>query len=324
MYKTLRTIVGVFVAAAGVATSFGATAQEYPVKPIQLIVTTGAGGGTDSIARILANALTVSLKQPVVATNKPGANGVIASDTLVRSPPDGYTLLVLQNGHTVNPASVKKLPYDTFADFTPITSLARSPMVLVAGSHTGVKSVKELADLGKRAPNSMSFGALDTTSRLATEMITAAMGIGPVIHVNYKGSAAGMADLAGGHLNFTVNTMPSTIALHAAGKVHYLALLAPKRSPLFPEIATMAEQGVPGIEYTGWWGVVGPAKMPPPLVKKLNSAIHAALEDPEVKKKMASLFMEPWPQSPEEFGNFIRKDVDLNITLAKKAGIEPE
>lgn len=318
-----RIISLVFAAAVCGGTSFSAYAQDYPVKPIQLIVTTGAGGGTDALARMLANALTLSLKQPVIVINKPGANGVIASDTLRRSVPDGHTLLVVQNGHTVNPATVKKLPYDTLADFTPITSLAQSPMVLVSGAHTSVKSLRELVELGRQAPERMSFGNGDATARVATEMIVGGTGI-RAIHVNYKGSASSMAELAGGHLSFNVTSMPSTLALHAAGKIHYVALLAAKRAPLVPDIATMAEQGAPGVEYTGWWGVMGPPKMAPGLVKQINAAIHTALSDPEVKKKMSSLYMEPWPQSPEAFGDFLSKDIALNIQLARKAGIEPE
>lgn len=300
-----------------------ATAQAYPTKPVQLIIPTAPGGGTDAIGRALADALTASLKQPVIVVNKAGASGSIASDLLVRSPADGYTLLVVQNGHNVNPAILKKLPYDTFKDFTPIAPLGRAPMVLVAGTHTGVKTMKELTDLGTRTPISMSFGASEASTRLATEMISGATGLA-LLPVSYKGTGPVMTDMAGGHVNFSVTTIASTLAIRRTGKFNYVAVLAPQRSALLPEVPTLAEQGLPDIEATAWWGVLGPANLPKPLLQKLNEAIRTALVDPEVKKRLAFLSIEPWTSSPEEFDKFIRKEVDLNLKLAKKAGIEPE
>ena len=300
-----------------------AAAQAYPTKPIQLLVPTAPGGGTDALGRALADALTASLKQQVIVINKAGASGSIASEMLVRSPADGYTLLVVQNGHSVNPAVFKKLPYDTFKDFTPIAPLGRSPMVLVAGSHTGVKTMKELTALGKRMPISMSFGASETSTRLATEMISDATGV-PLIAVTYKGTGPVMSDLAGGHVNFSVTTIASTLAMRDSGKFNYVAVLASQRSSSLSEVPTLTEQGLPDIESSAWWGVVGPANMPKPLVQKLNEAIRTALGDPGLNKRLAGLSIEPWTASPEDFDKFIRKEVDLNLKLAKKAGIEPE
>ena len=303
--------------------AFDATAQAYPSKPVQIVVAATPGGGTDAIGRVLGDVLAAALKQPFVVQNKAGASGTIASEMVARAPADGYTLMVLQNGHTTNPATFKKLPYDTFTDFTPIATLGRSPLVLVSSSVTNVKTFKELTDAGKKTPDSLSFGSAETSTRLATEMLAGATSL-PMVSVSYKGTGPAMTDLAGGHVNYSVTTIASTLAMKGSGKFNYVAVLSPQRTPFLPEVPTLAEQGFPNIEAGGWWGVVGPARMPKAVVQQLNTAIQAALNAPEVKKRLAALSIEPWSASPEEFDKFIHKDVELNIRLAKKAGIEPE
>jgi tripartite-type tricarboxylate transporter receptor subunit TctC len=314
------------LAAAAALTCLGGNAlaqNAYPNKPVQLMIGSATGGGTDAIGRVLADALTASLKQPFVPVNRAGASGSIATEMLARSPADGYTLLVLQNGHSVNPATMKKLPYDTFNDFTPISPLGRSPLVLVGGAQTSVKNVKELTELGKRTPASMTFGSAEASTRLATEMLSGATGL-PMVSVNYKGTGPAMTDVAGGHVNFSVTTIASTLPMRGSGKVNYIAVLAPQRTSFLPEVPTLAEQGLPNIEASGWWGVIGPANMPKPVVQKLNAAIQAALNEPEVKKRLANLSIEPWLATSDEFDKFIRREVDLNLKLARKAGLEPE
>ena len=318
-----RTLLAAIAAASLCAVAADAAAQAFPNKPIHLLVPTAPGGGTDAIGRVLADALTVSLKQQVVVDNKPGASGVIASEATAHAPPDGYLLLITQNGHTVNPATIKKLPYDTFNDFTPIAPLARSPLVLIAAAPSGVKTLKDMTDLGKRTPNSMSVASADTSTRLATEMISGATGVA-MTTVYYKGTGPAVTDVAGGHINFSVTTIASTLPHRTTGKINYVAVLAPERSSFLPEVPTLAEQGLPDIDVGAWWGIIAPANMPKPLVQMLNSAIRAALADPEVKKRLATLSAEPWAGSPEDFDRFIRKEAALIAKLAKKAGIEPE
>lgn len=298
-------------------------AQGYPSKPIQLLIPTTPGGGTDAISRVLADVLGVLLKQTVVPVNRPGASGSIASEMLTRSPADGYTLQVVQNGHTVNPAMVKKLPYETFNDFTPIAPLGRSPLVLMGSAQSGVKTVKDLTELGKRSPASMSFAAAEASTRLATEMISGATGI-PMTAVYYKGTGPAMTDVVGGHINFSVTTIASALPFGGTGKVNYVGVLASRRSSFLPEVPTLAEQGLPDVEASAWWGVVGPARMPKAIVQKLNAAIAEALNSPEIKKRLAGLSIEPWSASPDEFDKFIRHEVALNLKLAKRAGLEPE
>ena len=325
---SIRSCLNDTLAAAVSATAFcavalGAAAQVFPTKPIHLLIPASPGGGTDAIGRVLAEALAASLKQPVIPENKPGASGIIASEALVRSPADGYALMVMQNGHTVNPAIFKKLPYDTFNDFTPIAPLAKAPLVLVSAARTGVKTMKELTDLGKRNPGSMSFGSAETSTRLAIEMIKGATRV-PMTLVSYKGTGPTMTDVAGGHINFTVTTISSTLPFKTSGKIHYVAVLAPERSSFLPEVPTLSEQGLPDIEATGWWGIFGPANMPKPLTHRLNAVVRAALVDPDVKKKLAAFSVEPWIAGPDDLDKFIRKEVALTIKVAKQAGIEPE
>ena len=318
-----RSIIALFALSFGTATPLALGQAAYPVKPIRIIVGASPGGGTDALARVWADAAGVLLKQQVIVDNRAGANGVIGSEALVRSPADGYTLAIVQNTHTVNPAIVRKLPYDTFRDFVPIGPLARSPLVFVASAATGVKSLKDLTELAQRDPKSMSFGSPEASIRMATEMIRGATRI-PLTVVPYKGTGPVVTDIAGGHLNFAVTTIASTLPYTASGKVNYLGVLAQERSPFLPDVATLAEQGVVNIQASGWWGLVGPANLPKDVVQKLNAAIVATLADPEVKKKFAALAVEPWTESPETFDKFIRNEVALTTKVARQAGIEPE
>lgn len=321
--RATRNFVVVLLAVVMCALTLDAAAQAFPSKPIHLVVPTAPGGGTDAIGRVLADALTASLKQQVVVDNKPGASGVIASESTAHAPADGYTLMITQNGHTVNPATMKKLPYDTFNDFTPVAPLARSPLVLIAAAPSGVKTLKDMTDLGKRTPNSMSVASADTSTRLAAEMISGATGV-PMTSVYYKGTGPAVTDVAGGHINFSITTIASTLPQRTTGKINYVAVLAQERSSFLPEVPTLAEQGLPDIAVSAWWGIIPPANLPKPVVQMLNSAIRAALADPEVKKRLATLSAEPWVSSPEDFDRFIRKETALIAKLAKKAGIEPE
>lgn len=305
---------------------FGAAAvaqEAFPERPIRILVGAPPGGGTDAVARVLADATAARLKQPVMVENRPGANGMIASEALVRSPADGYSIMVVQNTHTINPVLFKKVPYDVFDDFTPIGTLARSPLVLIASANTGVRSVDGLAALLKRDPKAASFGSSEASSRIAIEMIGDGLGV-PLTVASYKGTGPTMQDIAGGHLAFTVTTIASTLPFKQSGKIDYVAVLAAQRSPFLPDVPTLAEQGLPGIESNGWWGVVGPAKLPAAIVGKLGGAIETALADPEVRRKLAALSVEPWVNSPERFDQFIRSDAASMKKLAVQAGIQPQ
>jgi tripartite-type tricarboxylate transporter receptor subunit TctC len=303
--------------------AFAAHAQSYPSKPIRLIINSSPGGGTDGIGRVVAEALSVSLKQPVVADNRPGASGMIASEQLAKSAADGYTILIAQNGHTTNPALFKKIPYDTLKDFTPIAPLARSPLVLIAANGTGVKNVSELLAFSKRSPNAMSFAVAESSTRLATEQLADAMGIA-VTALPYKGTGPSVADVAGGHVNFAVTTIASVLPFRGTGKLSIVAIMAGERTPFLAEVPTLAEQGLPRIEVNGWWGIFAPANLPPAITEQLNGAIRAVLATPAVREKIQRFSADIWLGSSQDLDAFVRREIPAIQALARKAGIQPE
>lgn len=308
---------------AGAALHLPAAAQFAPTKPIRLIIPAAPGGGTDAIGRTLAEALSVHYKQQVVPDNKAGAGGVIGSEMLARSAPDGYTLMIVQTGHTMNPSIFKKLPYDTLRDFTPIISLARSPLILVAGSGTGVKSVKDLVDAGRKDPKTLNFASAESSTRLAIQMISSATGL-PVTTVSYKGTGPAVLDVAAGHINYTVTTIASTLSQRNTGKLNYVSVLAPNRTSVLPDVPSIKEQGLNDIEATGWWGIVAPGNMPRALVQDLHRAIRQVMDTPDMQKRLQTLAAEPWMETPEAFDQHIRREIVTTQRLAKQAGIEPE
>ncbi|HYR32866.1 MAG TPA: tripartite tricarboxylate transporter substrate-binding protein [Burkholderiales bacterium] len=305
------------------AWALAAQAQTYPSKPIRLLIAASPGGGTDGIGRVMAEALSAGFKQPVVAENRGGASGMIASDLLVKSAPDGYTIMITQNAHVTNPALFKKLPYDTFKDFTPIAPLARSPLVLIAATGTGVKTVKELLDLSKRDPRAMNFAAAESSTRLAIEQLAEATGIA-ITSLPYKGTGPAVADVAGGHVNFSVTTIASVLPFRGTGKLNIVAVMAGERTSFLPDVPTLAEQGLARVDVRGWWGIFAPPNMPPALVEQLNGAIRTVLSTPPVRQKIHNFSAEVWLGSPQELEAFIRSEVPAIQALAKKAGIEPE
>jgi tripartite-type tricarboxylate transporter receptor subunit TctC len=312
-----------FVALLALAWAVAAQAQTYPNKPIRLLIASSPGGGTDGIGRVVAEALSGTFKQPVVAENRGGASGVIAAEQLVKSSPDGYTIMITQNGHVTNPAIFKKLPYDTFRDFTPIAPLARSPLVLIATTGTGVKTVKDLLQLARRDPRAMTFAAAESSTRLAIEQLAQAAGM-TITALPYKGTGPAVADVAGGHVNFAVTTIASVLPFRGGGKLNIVAVMAPERTSFLADVPTLAEQGLPRIDVRGWWGIFGPANMPAALVEQLNGAIRAVLNLPAVRHKIENFSAEVWVASPQELDAFVRTEVPAIQALAKKAGIEPE
>jgi tripartite-type tricarboxylate transporter receptor subunit TctC len=306
-----------------IATPFAFGQPSFPAKPVRILVGATPGGGTDALARLWADAAAALLRQPVIVENRSGANGIIASELLARSPSDGYTLALVQNTHTLNPATFRKLPYDTLADFSAVGTLARSPLVVVASAATGVKSLKDLMEFARREPKGVSFGSAEASARISAEAIRIATGL-PISVVPYKGTGPVIADIAGHHLNFTVTTIASTLPFKGSGKLNYVAVLGRERSPFLPDVPTIAEQDGPGIEAIAWWGLVGPARLPADVLKRLSDVTSVVLADPDVRKKLAALAVEPWNQSPENFDKFIRKEADLAIKSARQAGIEPE
>lgn len=304
-------------------TSITAWAQAYPSKPIRLLISAPPGGGTDAIGRMVGEGLAQLLKVPVVPENRGGAGGQIASEALVKSAPDGYTLIVLQNAHVGNPSFYRKLPYDTLRDFTPIAPLATSPLVLVSSGASGVKSFRELIDLGKRDNKSLAFASAESSARMAVEQLADATDL-KMTSVSYKGTGPAVTDVAGGHINYTVTTLASVMPFRGTGKVNYVAQLAAERSPFLPDVPTLAEQGFPNIEVKGWWAIFGPANLPPAIVEQLHTAIRTVMDTPQSRARLQTFSATPWAGSAQELDAFVRREIPSIQRLARKAGIDPE
>jgi tripartite-type tricarboxylate transporter receptor subunit TctC len=261
------------------------------------------------------------LKQPVVVENKAGGGMVIGTEAAARSAADGYTLVVIANAHAVNPAIMKRVPFDSVKDFTPLAIIAKSAYVLVSASGTGVKSIKELVEAARRNPKGASFGSAEASARFITERISRALNA-PFVHVNYKGNGPLMTDVAGGHLDYGLVSVAA--ALPFRGKVNYVAVTTSDRSSAVPEVQTLAEQGLPNLDSGIWYGIVGPANIPAPVAQQLHSAIRTAMQTEDMKRKLVTLAMDAWLVEPEPFEKLIRKEIEVNLQVAKQAGIEPE
>jgi tripartite-type tricarboxylate transporter receptor subunit TctC len=311
---------------AGLALAGPAKAQDYPSKPIRLVVPFAAGGATDVLARLVGERLTASLGQQVVVDNRPGAGGNIGSDIVARAEPDGYTILMGAVGtHAINPSLYPKMPYDPVKDFAPVTLVASVPNVLVVNPEVPAKSVQELIDLAKAKPGELNFASSGngTSIHLSGELFKAMTGT-DIVHVPYKGSGPAVTDLLGGQVQMMFDNMPSSLPHVKAGKLRALGVTSAKRSPALPEVPTIAEAGVPGYDATSWFGILAPAGTPEPVVTRLQGAIVQALGEPEMRQRMADLGAEPVGDTPAEFGQFIAAEIAKWAKVVNDAGVKLE
>jgi tripartite-type tricarboxylate transporter receptor subunit TctC len=311
---------------AGLALAGPAKAQDYPSKPIRLVVPFAAGGATDVLARLVGERLTASLGQQVVVDNRPGAGGNIGSDIVARAEPDGYTILMGAVGtHAINPSLYPKMPYDPVKDFAPVTLVASVPNVLVVNPEVPAKSVQELIDLAKAKPGELNFASSGngTSIHLSGELFKAMTGT-DIVHVPYKGSGPAVTDLLGGQVQMMFDNMPSSLPHVKAGKLRALGVTSAKRSPALPEVPTIAEAGVPGYDATSWFGILAPAGTPEPVVTRLQGAIVQALGEPEMRQRMADLGAEPVGDTPAEFGQFITAELAKWAKVVNDAGVKLE
>ena len=308
--------------AASVAAPLDASAQAYPGKPITIVVPFAAGGTTDILARVVGQALTKELGQPVIVDNRAGAGGNIGGALAAKAAPDGYTLFMGTVGtHAINQSLYKKMPFDPIKDFAPLTRVAMVPNLLVAHPSKPYKNVKELIAYAKANPGKVNFGSSGSGSsiHLSGELFNAMAKV-EMVHVPYKGSAPAVSDLIGGQIDIMFDNMPSAIQHVRAGKLRPLAVTTAKRSPELPDVPTIAEAGVPGYEATSWFGMFAPAGTPAPVIAKLNGALVKVLADPEVKKKLAEQGAEPYAEKPEQFAEFIRKETAKWSKVVKDSG----
>jgi tripartite-type tricarboxylate transporter receptor subunit TctC len=298
-----------------------ALAQAYPAKPIRIVVGSSAGGGGDTMARLVAQAMTPELRQPVVIDNRAGASGNIGADIVAKAPADGYTLLFIFSGHVVNPSLYAKLPFDTVRDFAAVTMLATNESVLVVHPSLPVKSVRELIALAKANPGKYTIGALTSSSQhLGSELFKLQAGV-DMLFVPYKGNAAALNDVLGGQLNVMFNTLAITMPHVQSGRLRALAVAGSHRSKLAPELPTVSEAGVPGFAFNGWYGIVAPAATPRPIVERLNRTLVKIVKSPEISAKIVQLGNEPVGSTPEELDRLIRQEIPKWAKVIRQAKI---
>jgi tripartite-type tricarboxylate transporter receptor subunit TctC len=294
--------------------------QGYPKKLIKLVVPYPPGGGADTLARLVAAKMTDRLGQQVIVENKPGANTAIATEYVAKQPADGYTLLYVASSFTINP-SLYKLRYSTDKDFAPVALIAQVPLIIVANNDFPVRTVADLIREAKRKPGDISFATYGAGSpvHLAGELFEL-MTDTKLLHVPYKGSAPGLADLVGGQVNLAFSSIEPSLALMRANKVRAIAVTTSKRISAAPNVPTVAET-VPGFETAGWNGIVAPAGTPPEIVKRLNTVINEAVQLPDMREKFAVQGVEIDIKTHEAFASMINGELAKWSALVKKANI---
>lgn len=286
-------------------------AAKYPSKPVRLIVPFTPGTSIDILTRVVAQRMAETWGQQAIVENRPGAGGIIGTESGAKAAPDGYTLTMAASGaFAVNPGLYSKLPYDPKRDFVPIALLGLVPQVLVTGSSSGFRSVTDFLDAARKSPGRIAYGSLGsgTTSHLTMEMFRAAAGV-ELIHVPFKGTAEAQAQLLGGQIPVMFDPVPATRPNIVSGKLRGLAIAALKRSPFLPDVPTLAESGFPDFEAVGWIGIAAPLHTPRAIVDKLNVQMNEMLGNPGVKERLAALAFTPAGGTREQFAAFISSEI---------------
>jgi len=291
--------------------SGAAQAQEYPVKPIRIIVPSSPGGGTDILARQLSVKLTERWGQQVIVDNRPGAGQMIGISLVAKSPPDGYTLVMTATPLAINTVLYKKVPYDPIRDFAPVTQVAAMPNLLVMHPTLPVRNVKQMIALAKSRPGELAYASagIGTGPHLSMELFNHMAGI-KLEHVPYKGTGPALLDTMSGHVPLLMSTLLPPLPHLKTGRLRALGVTSAKRVSSLPDVPTVAEGGVAGYEVVGWYGIAAPAGTPQPVVVKLQTEISAILHAPETRDKLAAEGAEVVGSKPEEFGAFLKSEID--------------
>jgi tripartite-type tricarboxylate transporter receptor subunit TctC len=322
----LRSLCVIAAAAAAGSLSGGASAQDYPNKPIRLVVVTAAGGLMDVAARVAAENVGKALGQSIVIENRPGGGGNLGAEAVARAQPDGYTLGLIQLGNVaINPHIYTDMTFDPLSDLVPVAPVTTSAILIVASTKVPAKDLKELIALAKKEPGKLSYGSggPGTAPHLAGEMFKAAAGV-DILHVPYRGVGPAVNDLVGGHIQLTFAGWGAVRGPVEAGRAKVLAVAQPKRLKAVPQIPTSAEAGLPGYEFATWFGIVAPKGTPAPVIATLVRAIHAMQDDPVVQRSLAGGGMEPLKETPAQFGARMRSDYDRFRDIVKAAKLKPE
>jgi tripartite-type tricarboxylate transporter receptor subunit TctC len=308
--------------AGGVASGW---AQGFPTRPIHMIVPLTPGSGADVAGRIVAKYMGIGLGQAVVVENRPGAGGQIGTVAVVKSAPDGYTVMVQSASHAANPAIYKTLPYDSLKDLVDVAILGMTPYVMVSSPTGPYRTIKALVDAAKAKPETIPFASagVGSSTHLTAEYFAQMAGI-KMMHVPYKGSPEAIRDAAAGRVSFYMAPINTAIGLIKDGKVAALGVSSSRRAAVLPEVPTIAEQGIAGFSITLWFGMWAPVGTPQPVVRKLNGEVNRVLQLPELREQYATLGIDPVSMQPEEFAKFVREEIATNQRIVKQANIQQQ
>ena len=313
---------------AAVSVSLPAAGQEatgYPSRPVRIVIGFTPGGVPDITARTIAAKLTESWKQQVIVDNRPGAGGTIAAQIVASANPDGHTLLSVSNAHSVAPAIYAKLPYDTVKDFAGITMTASGPALLLVSPTIGVKSAKDLIALAKAKPGQLNFSSAGVGSgtHFGGELFKARAGI-DVVHIPFKGIPEAITETMAGRVQFFLSPLASAIGLVKDGKVPAVGVTSLQRIPQLPDIPTVGESGLPGFQWAYWYGMLAPAKIPRPVLARLNNEITGILNQPDVRSRWIAMGADPAPSTSQAFDKFIAEDIATLTKIARAANIKAQ
>ena len=311
-----------FVAALAVVLSCGATsAQQYPERPIRVIVSVPAGGTPDVTARLIAPAISGILGQQLVIDNRGGAGGLIGAELAANAAPDGYTLFVSSPGALTILPHMRKVPFDTVRDFAPISLISIGPFLMMSHPSVPVKTVQDVIALAKAQPGKLNYASAGNgaPNHLAMELFKSMTGVN-ITHVPYKGAPQAVTDLLAGHMQLGFNSIAPTLGHIRAGRLRGIGLASPKRSPQLPDVPTISEAGVPGFEAANWFGMFAPAKTPKAIVARLNAAVVKVVHTPEIRSQFEALGADPVGSSAEEFAAFVRRESERYAKVVKVSG----
>jgi tripartite-type tricarboxylate transporter receptor subunit TctC len=297
----------------------------WPSRPVRMVIAFAPGGPTDIVARVIAQKLSEQLGQPVIVENRPGAGGNLAAEIVAKAPPDGYTLFYNTSAITIGPALYGKVNYDTLKDFAPISTTATNPMVLMVHPSLPPKTAKEFVDYAKAHPGKLNYGSSGsgTITHLATAALASQLGL-QMTHVPYKGSAPALVDLAAGNVQLMTDTVNSAMPYLKDGRMRALAVTMPRRLAVLPDVPTLSETVMPGMEMTAWQGIVAPAGTPAPVIQRVHAEVQRALASPDVRAKLQAAGTEILGSTPEEYAAYIRSEMARWAKIVKETGAKAD
>jgi tripartite-type tricarboxylate transporter receptor subunit TctC len=325
MRELSQFIRGIFAAAIVLLVSTSVYAETFPTRPVRILVPYAAGGAVDVLARTIGQSLSKTWGQQPVIENRPGAGGIIASQALAQSSPDGYTLIIVASGHPLNQFFYPRLPYDTFKDFTAISEVASSPLAIMVSNSNPAKTLAELLAVARDKPDSLSYGMSGngTSAHLAGELLNYMAHV-KILAIPYKGGAPALMSVISGEIPMSINPLPEVVGQLGGGSVRAIAVTTSARSKVLPDVPTVAESGVAGYDASVWWGFLGPAGMAPGLVEKINADLATALKDPVVLTALEKLGATPVGSSAKDFDAFMHAEADKWGPVLKQANIKVE